>query len=333
MPALDYMEKMHPRDHPDHRVRISPGIDAVTVVAEPGGTISLGPDANGQRHPMTVDAYNQLARILGVAEGTLRRAPPHETVGVLNYRLGLTSQPFLSYAVQNGIVTYWVNGGIVTDTTASLIQTAVEVLGSNLYDAVVAYAHDTLDKSRFNIFDPKIVMLPSTDMELVCMGISVQHSLSWTRPMRMSLYLHDPLTDHGAIVGDQYGKFFRKRTLDGQQWWPRTTMEKVIDTKGDIAMKLRQLHYFEIPDGEGLRRLVRSLFFDLKAPRDTRFALQEMVISRPPDNLYGIYKLVSEMGCDLDRLVIPTQRYKVLELAGNIANRPERCPSCFRGPV
>ena len=331
--ALEFLERMAHRDFPDSRHHVIPGVDAIVLHCDPDtGAVSLGPDAAGQHHPMGNEAYSQVAWMLNLPASVMRRAPVSETVGIVNHRLSLASSPPLIYAMQDGRIAYWIRGGNHPATTASLLRHASAAMGVGLSDLMVYHHSDTIDSTRFNVACPERARYVNGD--LVCMGISVRNSLSWSHVLQISSYTHHLDNGDGAIAGYLLDQISRRRSLDAQEQWITMSMQKIAGMDDQRLQNMEQLASTSIGK-QSIAQAIATLFADFRAPVDARSALYKMALKRDIGNMYDIYRMLAHLGSDLNDHPWLTDRvrYNIIGAAGDLVTHPGRCPCCYRRNV
>ena len=333
MPALDFIELMEPRDFPHQRHLIVPGVDNVQLQWDDDRGVLMGPDASGKHYSMSQEAYSQMGWILGINRPTLRRLPPPETIPLVNQQLTKSSQPYLAYAMRNGQIVHWVRGGNNPATCFSIVRAVARALLADLSNCMIYFSDDTLDSTLFNVADPTRPNIVGG--EPVAFGIAVQNSLSWSHALRLSAYTHHLEPDVGAVVGSYFSKFTRRRQLDAQEDWIEKSIGEILSNTTTHIDNMVKLHSFPIGERENLVKLMHSIFEDLRAPLGIRNSLYDLVIAHPVETLYDVYMVIAGMAANMvDYDWLNTQqRYRILELAGDFALHPDRCPCCFRLPL
>ena len=337
MPAREFLEFIHGRDFPQEEHSLSPSVDDVQVVWDnEQKCIALGPDANGDTIPMTQEAWEQLAWIIGIHKSIPLKVPANALPEIINARLKITDQLFLNYALLDGEhITSWITGGTKPVLNTVLLDKIAHKFGLTVDDLEVWHISDSPDLTRYNILIPhykyqaKLSPVP-WDNEHVLPGIAVQNSASWAKPFRLGIYLHHTRSANGSIgswIADNYA---RRRTPEGQDAWVNKSLASLYTGMDSAVKRLAHLRNIEITDR--LEAFAQSLFIDMKYPMDMKTATDKALMNNPMNTMYDAWHIVAGMGSELaeNRWLTDHVRYRIMEIANRLADQPDRCPSCFR---
>lgn len=330
MPAREFIEFIHGRDFPQEEYSLSPSVDAVQVVWDNEQKyIALGPDANGDTIPMTQEAWEQLAWIIGIHKSIPLKVPASALPEIINARLKITDQLFLNYALLDGErITSWVTGGTKPVVNTVLLTKIARLFDRAVNDLEVWYISDSPNLTRYNIPDPRYIYQIGDSNILP--GIAVQNSASWGNPFRLGIYLHhvgSASSSIGSWISDNYA---RKRTPEGQDSWVNKRLALLHTVTDNAVQRLALLKSIEMADH--LEEFTQSLFVDMKYPLDMKAATYKALTNNPVNTMYDAWRIVAEIGSELgeNRWLTDHVRYRIMEIANGLADQPDRCPSCFR---
>ena len=331
MPAPEFLKFIHDRDFPQEEHTVYPSVDAVQVMWNPEHRrTELGPDVDGDTTPMTKGAANQLAWILGIHRSVFLKVPASALSSLINTRLQLTDQLALTYALVDGEqITSWVTGGTKPMANTVLLEKIAHAFGQDVDDLNVWHISDSPDLTRYNVPNPD-QQYRIRDNDHVLAGIAVQNSASWIMPFRLGIYIHHVGDASGAIGNYRADTHARRRTREAQNTWVESTLETLnagMDNAADRLVVLKA-----IPMADHLEAFVQSLFVDMRYPLRMKTETAHALARNPVPTLYDAWRIVAWQGSELEENAGLTDklRYRIMEIASELADQPNRCPTCFR---
>lgn len=307
------------------RTFLEPSSGAFQLAVERGatGAEQLRVQAGSRTFRISSEAYGKLGRLVGIPVGYLSRTPVELMVPHVNHWLTSGKLAVLGYAVEDTTVRL-VGKGLDTPISCLQVLDALEAVAGrelsahhvvhNLYDT--CFSITTSEERAVQPGDP------------VRSGITVETSYAGLVPLQISAYVHRLVCTNGAISSEHVYRHSH-RLGEGTTEWLRDVLALAVGAADREVERLRQMR--EVRLTGHLAESLESIFAEYSVPTRYREGLTEQVLNAPPETLYDLYNLITQVGSnDVDVLAQPQMARRLMRAGGRMAQHHELCNQCHR---
>ena len=224
-------------------------------------------------------------------------------------------------------------------STVDMLDEMVRALGNfEITDYHFSNVHHTLKETQFCLVTPHQTF-DLEDGDVLRSGIFVQHSVVGAKPTSMSGFVSRDYHENGMISAQAFEQWSRKQAKKSDDitseedhydvyTWSFDTADTMLRTFKNDAKSIKFLQGVEVGNHAGT--LFNDVFDKNSLPAGVRKLVREEYVDQPGQTLYDLWNAISltadrtELEDDL------SNRKKVLEAAGKLADHPQSCPNCHR---
>lgn len=281
-------------------------------------------DVNGDRHPLTREAYDRAMRMIGMGDTAyLKRTPPGLFLDHLNYHFG--EKPRLD-AVRlllndEGTALYFTRGSISLFSTRQVVNAMTRVLGEELDWDIKSL---TLDDIRLSAVLPHESQPRKGDPWKG--GVTYTASQVTGRPPVIEAFLLRLVCTNGMVAPESLQRFsWRSDTGEFEEWVEESTSRayEIVGAKMDKVRVLTQITF----DGHTSEALA-SIFDRYGLSQATRDQVLKTIIDQGGDTMYDVLNAMTFVASHGEGIADNPLRARKLMAAGGDLVEHAVCPEC-----
>jgi hypothetical protein len=280
---------------------------------------------------VTYGAFQNLGHSLGIPKTITEKFGPELVRPLFMHQIREGKEGAYSAVIRNNVVEGFSVGQLNPVMDVDVIDAVVDVVNDRNYGTLGAH-HISFDPflSTYSItraLDHEIAV-----NDPVRTGLTVSNSITGSRRLEVSAYVHRLICTNGAISATNSYKFsggkFGDKEEDRNEWL-RRVIGDAFDAADEEVERLRTLRNVRF---EGhLSESLNSIYSELSVPVAMRNALTDMVIDGNAETGYDIYNMITDIASNSPIATSDANlSYRMMRVGGKLAESTSFCGGCHR---